>query len=125
MWTQTIDPTGQLWLSAVIDVIPIVVFLLCLMVFKLTGLVAGAIATVLQIIVAVWVFGMPVGSVLGAGLYGILTAVWPIAFIVVMAVWLYKIAVASGRFDVIRTSISGISPDQRIQVILIAFCFGA
>lgn len=125
MWTQTIDPTGQLWLSAVIAVIPIVVFLLCLMVFKLTGLVAGAIATVLQIIVAVWVFGMPVGSVLGAGLYGILTAVWPIAFIIVMAVWLYKIAVASGRFDVIRTSISGISPDQRIQVILIAFCFGA
>ena len=125
MWTQTIDPTGQLWLSAVIAVIPIVVFLLCLTVFKLTGLLAGAIATVLQIVVAVWVFKMPVGSIAGASLYGVLTAVWPIAFIILMAVWLYKLAVASGRFDVIRTSISGISADQRIQVLLIAFCFGA
>lgn len=104
---------------------PIIVFLLCLMAFKLSGLVAGAIATVVQIIVAAWPFGMPFASIAGAGLAGVLTALWPIAYIIVMAVWLYKLAVASGRFDVIRASISGISPDQRIQVLLISFCFGA
>ncbi|MDN3497038.1 L-lactate permease [Planococcus sp. APC 4015] len=125
MWNQTIDPTGQLWLSAIIAVIPVLVFLLCLVVFKLKGITAALIAVALQIAVALWPFGMPVGSIAGAGLLGILTAIWPIAYIIVMAVWLYKLAVASGRFDVIRASISGISPDQRIQVLLISFCFGA
>lgn len=125
MWEQTIDPTGQLWLSALIAVVPILVFLLCLVVLKMKGLTAALIAVVLEIIVAIWPFGMPIGSIAGAGLLGILTAVWPIAYIIVMAVWLYKLAVASGRFDIIRTSISGISPDQRVQVLLISFGFGA
>ncbi|MFG6476679.1 L-lactate permease [Microbacterium sp. P06] len=125
MWTQSIDPTGQLWLSAIIAVIPVLVFLLCLVVFKLSGITAGIIAVVLQVVVAVWPFGMPAGSIAGAGLLGVLTAIWPIAYIIVTAVWLYKLAVASGRFDVIRASISGISPDQRVQVLLISFCFGA
>ena len=125
MWTQTLDPTGQLWLSALIAVLPIAVFLIGLLVFKLSGLVAAAIAVIVEIVVAVWPFGMPIGSVAGAGLFGVLTAMWPIAYIIVMAVWLYRITVASGRFDVIRDSISGISPDQRIQVLLISFCFGA
>lgn len=125
MWMQSIDPTGQLWLSALLAVAPILVFLVCLVVFKLKGITAGLIAVGLQVLVALWPFGMPVGSIAGAGLLGILTAVWPIAYIIVMAVWLYKLAVASGRFEVIRASISGISPDQRIQVLLISFCFGA
>lgn len=125
MWTQTIDPTGELWLSALIAVIPILVFLLCLVVFKLRGITAGIIAVVLEIIVAIWPFGMPLASIGGAALLGVLTAIWPIAYIIIMAVWLYKLTVASGRFDVIRTSISGISPDQRVQVLLICFGFGA
>lgn len=125
MWTQSIDPTGQLWLSALVAVVPILVFLLCLVVFKLKGITAGIIAVVLQVVIAAWPFGMPAGSIAGAGLLGILTAIWPIAYIIVAAVWLYKLAVASGRFDVIRASISGISPDQRIQVLLISFSFGA
>lgn len=125
MWTQTIDPTGQLWLSALVAIVPILVFLLCLVVFKLKGITAGIIAVVLQVVIAAWPFGMPAGSIAGAGLLGILTAIWPIAYIIVAAVWLYKLAVASGRFDVIRASISGISPDQRIQVLLISFSFGA
>lgn len=125
MWTQVIDPTGQLWLSALLAVMPIAVFLICLLVFKLTGLVAASIAVVLEVVVAVWPFGMPLGSAAGAGLLGILTALWPIAYIILMAVWLYRLAVASGRFDVIRSSISGISPDQRVQVLLISFAFGA
>lgn len=125
MWTQTIDPTGQLWLSALVAVVPILVFLLCLVVLKLKGITAGIIAVVLQVVIAAWPFGMPAGSIAGAGLLGVLTAIWPIAYIIVMAVWLYRLAVASGRFDVIRASISGISPDQRIQVLLISFSFGA
>ena len=69
-------------------------------------------------------FQMPFDKALSSGLLGVLSGLWPIAWIVLTAVWLYKLTVASGKFDVIRTSISGISPDQRIQVLLIAFCFG-
>ncbi|MFF2632330.1 L-lactate permease [Microbacterium sp. NPDC058021] len=125
MWEQSTDPFGSLWLSALVAAIPIVVFLVCLVVFKLQGILAALIALVAQIIVAMWPFGMPVDAMAGAGLIGLLTAIWPIAYIIVMAVWLYRLAVISGRFDVIRSSIGGISADQRIQVLLISFAFGA
>ncbi|WP_282837064.1 L-lactate permease [Microbacterium flavum] len=124
MWAATTDPLGALWLSALVAAVPILVFLISLVVFRLKGLWAGLIALGAQIVVALWAFGMPVEHVAGAGLLGLLTALWPIAYIIVMAVWLYKIAVESGRFDVVRSSIAGISPDQRIQVLLISFAFG-
>jgi lactate permease len=125
MWTQSTDPLGQVWLSALVAAVPILVFLACLVLLRLKGIVAAIVALVVQVVVAIWAFGMPVGSVAGAGLLGALTALWPIAYIIVMAVWLYRTAVASGRFDVIRSSISAISADQRIQVLLISFAFGA
>lgn len=125
MWTQNPDPLGVLGLAALVAALPIFVFLACLVLFKLKGLVAGVIALAVQVIVAIWPFGMPPASVAGASLLGMLTSLWPIAYIIVMAVWLYRTAVASGRFDVIRASIGAISADQRIQVLLISFAFGA
>lgn len=125
MWTQNIDPLANLWLSALVAAIPLLIFLLCLVVFKLKGIVAAGIAVVVEVAVAAVVFGMPGTAIGGSALLGVLTAVWPIAYIIVMAVWLYKLAVASGRFDIVRASISGISTDQRIQVLLISFAFGA
>ena len=125
IWTQSYDPIASIAISAVIAAIPILFFLFALTVLKLRGTVAATFALVLELLVAIAIFGMPVGKALESGLLGVLNGLWPIAWIVLMAVWLYKLTVASGRFDVIRTSISGISPDQRIQVLLIAFCFGA
>ncbi|NNH04685.1 L-lactate permease [Microbacterium ulmi] len=125
MWTQDIDPFGNIWVSAVVAAAPILIFLICLVAFKLHGLIAAAIAVVAEIVVAAFAFQMPPGGIAGSALFGLLTAIWPIAYIIVMAVWLYRLAVASGHFDVIRASIGGISPDQRIQVLLIAFAFGA
>lgn len=125
MWTQTVDPLGAPWLSALVAAVPIIVFLVCLVVLKLSGILAAGIAVVAEVVVALFVFGMPASAVGGAGLFGLLSAIWPIAYIIVMAVWLYKIAVASGRFAVIRSSIALVSPDQRLQVLLITFAFGA
>jgi len=125
MWTQPADPFGILWLSAIVAALPIMLFLICLVVFKLTGVVAAIIAVIVEIIIALWAFGMPASAAAGAGLYGLLNALWPITYIIVMAVWLYRLAVASGHFDVVQESISSISADQRIQVLLIAFAFGA
>ncbi|OUE20916.1 L-lactate permease [Clavibacter michiganensis] len=125
MWIQDPDPLGVPWLSALVAAIPIILFLVCLVGFKLTGLQAAGVALVAEVAVALGMFGMPVPALAGAGLLGVLSAIWPIAYIILMAVWLYRLAVASGKFDVIRASIAAISPDQRIQVLLIAFCFGA
>lgn len=96
-----------------------------MVVFKLSGIVAGLLALVVEVVIALVVFGMPATAAAGAGLYGLLSSIWPIAYIIVMAVWLYRLSVVSGRFDIIRSSISNISADQRIQVLLISFAFGA
>jgi lactate permease len=125
VWTQQINPLDNLLLSGLVAALPILVFLLCLVLLKLTGLKAGLIALAVQVVVALAVFDMPIGAAAGAALGGALTALWPIAYIIVMAVWLYRLSVISGRFDVIRASISAVSADQRIQVLLIAFAFGA
>ncbi|CAL8898919.1 L-lactate permease [Kocuria varians] len=125
MWTQTLDTLGSLPLTALVAAVPIIVFLVCMMLFKLTGLKSGVIALVVQVLVALLVFHMPVPAVAGAGLLGLLTALWPIAYIIIMAVWLYRLSVRSGRFEVIRSSIASVSADQRIQVLLIGFAFGA
>lgn len=125
MWQQLYDPLGSPTLSALAGAIPILFFLLGLTVFKLKGLTAALIALVLAVATAALVFHMPLAKIAGAAVFGIASGLWPIGYIVLMAVWLYKLAVKSGKFDVIRGSISTISEDQRIQVILIAFCFGA
>lgn len=124
-WTQNYSPLGNLAVSAIVAAVPVLFFLVGLTVLKLKGLTAAAISVVLSLVVAVVVFGMPFDKALSAAGFGVLNGLWPIAFIIVMAVWLYKLAVASGKFDVIRATISGISPDQRVQVLLIAFCFGS
>jgi lactate permease len=125
LWYQNFNPLGELWLSALVAVLPILMFLLCLVVLKMKGLTAGFVALALQVVIAVWPFQMPLASVAGAGFVGVLTAMWPIAYIIIMAVWLYRLTIASGRFDTVRTSIAGVSPDQRVQVLLISFGFGA
>ncbi|AYG05307.1 L-lactate permease [Gryllotalpicola protaetiae] len=124
MFVQPLDPLGSGWASALVAAIPILIFMLCLVVLRLSGIIAALIALVAEVVVALTEFGMPAGSVAGAGLLGFLNAIWPIAYIIVMAVWLYRLSVASGRFEVIRSSIGGVSLDQRIQVLLIAFGFG-
>lgn len=89
MWTQSLDPFNSLLLSAVIAAIPILVFLLCLVAFKLTGLLAAGLALLAEILIALLAFRMPFESIAGASLLGFLNAIWPIAYIIVMAVWLF------------------------------------
>ncbi len=124
MWHQNYDPLGNANLSALLAALPVLVFLLALTVLRLKGLTAALLAMGVSALVSSLVFGMPLDTLLGAALLGIANGVFPISFIVLMAVWLYKLAIRSGKFEVIRGSIATISEDQRIQVLLIAFCFG-
>ncbi|MCV9921587.1 lactate permease LctP family transporter [Pseudomonas sp. BT-42-2] len=124
-WQQLYTPLGSLGLSALAAVIPIVFFFLALAMFRLKGHVAGSITLGLSILVAIFAFNMPVDMALAAAGYGFLYGLWPIAWIIVAAVFLYKLTVKSGQFEVIRSSVLSITDDQRLQVLLIGFCFGA
>ena len=124
MWQQVYDPLHSSALSALVAAVPIIFFLLGLTVLKLSGIKSAVISLALALVIGCAVFGLPVTAGAGSILYGFLSGMWPIGWIVLMAVWLYRISVRSGGFEIVRSSISAISTDQRIQMLLIAFCFG-
>ncbi|HDR4725513.1 L-lactate permease [Bacillus cereus group sp. Sample62] len=124
-WTQVYDPFGNIWISAVVALIPIIFFFLALAVFRMKGYVAGFITVVLTILVALFAYKMPFTMAMAATGYGFLYGLWPIAWIIIMSVFLYKISVKTGQFDVIRASVLSITNDHRLLVILIGFSFGA
>lgn len=100
-------------------------FFLALAVFRMKGYVAGFITVVLTILVALFAYKMPFTMAMAATGYGFLYGLWPIAWIIIMSVFLYKISVKTGQFDVIRASVLSITNDHRLLVILIGFSFGA
>ncbi|MDA1639776.1 MULTISPECIES: L-lactate permease [Bacillus cereus group] len=124
-WTQVYDPFGNIWISAAVALIPIIFFFLALAVFRMKGYVAGFITVVLTILVALFAYKMPFTMAMAATGYGFLYGLWPIAWIIIMSVFLYKISVKTGQFDVIRASVLSITNDHRLLVILIGFSFGA
>lgn len=124
-WVQNYNPLNNMWLSALVAFLPIAMFFISLVVFKTKGHTAGFLTVVLAAILAVFVFGMPFDKMLWSFIYGAVYGMWPIAWIIVAAIFLYKLTVKSGYFDILRESIIAITPDQRLQVILIGFCFGA
>ncbi|GAB3663173.1 L-lactate permease [Nocardioides korecus] len=122
------DPSAvanSLTLSALCALIPLAVLFVLLGGLKLKAWVAGLISLAVALVVAVVLFSMPVGQSLSAAVDGALFGFFPILWIVINAVWIYNLTVASGHFDVLRRSFEKVSPDQRIQAIIIAFCFGA
>ncbi|MBS4235211.1 lactate permease LctP family transporter [Campylobacter vulpis] len=125
MYQQLIDPLGSIWLSALLAFLPILCFLLCLLVFKLKGYQAGFITVIVASVVAFYAYGMPFSLIGASFVQGFAQGMWPIAWIIIAAIFLYKLSVKSGSFEVIKESVMSITPDHRIQVILIGFCFGS
>lgn len=124
-WTQVYDPFGNIWISAAVALIPIIFFFVALAVFRMKGYVAGFITVVLTILIALFVYKMPFTMAMAATGYGFAYGLWPIAWIIITSVFLYKISVKTGQFDVIRASVLSITNDHRLLVILIGFSFGA
>ena len=125
LWQQNYDPAGNIWISALVALIPIVFFFLALTRLRLKGYQAGTITVLLALGVALLFYKMPVSAALASAVYGFFYGLWPIAWIIVAAVFLYKLSVKTGQFDVIRSSILSVTHDQRLQLILVGFCFGA
>ncbi|CRF45717.1 L-lactate permease [Helicobacter heilmannii] len=126
MWHQVYDPLGgSIWLSALVAVLPIVLFFASLIVFKLKGHTAAFLSVGLSVAIALFIYKMPAVMVGASFVYGFLYGLWPIAWIIVAAIFLYKLSVKSGYFEILKESVQAITPDHRILVILIGFCFGS
>ncbi|AOK60774.1 L-lactate permease [Burkholderia ubonensis] len=124
-WQQIYTPLGSLGLSAFVAAIPIIFFFVALAGLRLKGHVAAAITLLLSLGVAILAYRMPAPQALAAAGFGFAYGLWPIAWIIVAAVFLYRIVVKTGQFDVIRASVLSITDDQRLQMLLIGFSFGA
>jgi lactate permease len=124
-WTQVYDPLGHWWLSTLIAALPILTLLILLAGFKVQPHLCAVAGAAMAVFVAIVVFGMPaklaVISFLYGGAFGLLKIVW----IVIAAVFLYDISVDTGQFEIMKQSIAAITPDRRLQVLLVAFSFGA
>ena len=126
MYQQVLDPVADsLAWSAVVAALPLLLLFVMLGVLKVTAWVASLISLAVSIVIAVAVYGMPVGQTLLAGTEGAAFGFFPILWIVINAIWVYQMTVETGHFDVLRRSFSQVSDDQRIQAIIIAFSFGA
>ncbi|MCW2836916.1 MAG: L-lactate transport, partial [Marmoricola sp.] len=126
MFQQNLQAVGDsLALSALCAAVPLLTLFVLLGGLRLKAWVSGLISLAVALLVAVLLFKMPIGQALLAGTEGAAFGFFPILWIVINAIWVYNLTVASGHFDVLRRSFEKVSPDQRIQAIIIAFCFGA
>src|ERR1700712_3462644 len=126
MYQQVLDPvSNSLGLSCIFAALPLVVLFVLLGVLRMTAWPASLISLAVAIFVAVVVYPMPLGLALRAGSQGAVFGFFPILWIVINALWIYNMTVVTGHFDVLRRSFARVSDDQRIQGVIIAFCFGA
>lgn len=125
LWQQNYDPAGNIWLSSLIASLPILFFFFALIKLKLKGYLAATYTVAIALLVALFFYKMPVDRALASVVYGFFYGLWPIAWIIIAAVFVYKISVKTGQFDIIRSSILSITPDQRLQMLIVGFSFGA
>ena len=126
MWQQNYAPLqGSLGLSALVAAFPIFVLLYLLGVRRKPSWVAGLSGLAATIVVALFLYQMPVVNVIGAVTYGGLYGLFPIGWIVIWAVMLYRLTVETGKFETIKQSLRSLTGDRRLQALLIGFAFGA
>ncbi|HEY6779244.1 MAG TPA: L-lactate permease [Thermoleophilaceae bacterium] len=126
MYTQDFDPvSGSLGLTAIFAALPLIVLFLLLGGVRMKAQWAALIALGVAIAVALIVYGMPAGQTALSASEGAAFGLFPIMWIVVTAIWVYNMTVETGHFAVLRRSFGAISDDQRVQAVIVAFCFGA
>jgi lactate permease len=125
MWNQVYNPFGNSALSTIAAAIPVVTLLVLIASGKVKAHIAAIIALVVTNIIAIFVFTMPANMSVRASLLGVVAGFFPIGWIVLNVIYLYRITVATGRFGLLQRAIGGVSEDRRLQLLLIAFSFGA
>ncbi|GIE30796.1 L-lactate permease [Actinoplanes italicus] len=125
-FTIVTDPVaGSVALSAIFASLSLLTLFVLLGAVRMRAWLAGLISLGVALVVAIAVYGMPVGQALLSASEGAAFGFFPILWIVINAIWVYNLTVVSGHFDVLRRSMERVSPDMRIQAIIVAFCFGA
>jgi lactate permease len=125
-WYHNYAAAGHsLGLTALIVAIPIFFLFWALAVKRMKGHVAGVLTLLLTLVIVIVTYGMPVKMAVSAALLGMVTGIFPIGWIILTAVFFYNLTVEAGQFTVIKSSISNLSSDRRLQALLIAFCFSA
>jgi len=125
IWQQVYDPFGNMVISTLLAAIPVVVMLVALGFMHIKAHIAAGLGLLAAVIVAVFAYGMPIGMAGTAAMYGGFTGLLPIGWIVLNIIFLQQLAEQNGSFKILQASLSGITDDRRLQLLLIAFCFGA
>src|SRR5580692_643993 len=125
MWNQVYNPFDNAVLSTVAAAIPVVTLLVMIASGKIKVHIAAITALVLANLVAIFIFTMPAGMSIRASLLGIVSGFFPIGWIVLNVIFMYQLTVRAGRFEVLKRAVGGVTADRRLQLLLIAFSFGA
>jgi lactate permease len=125
MWNQVYNPFGNTVLSTIAAAIPVVTLLVLIASGKVKAHLAAITALIVANIIAIFVFTMPANMSIRASLLGVVAGFFPIGWIVLNVIFLYRITVATGRFELLQRAIGGVTEDRRLQLLLIAFSFGA
>src|SRR3954451_12811542 len=124
-WSQDYDPLHAWPLSTLVAALPVVSLFFVLLALRARVWVAALAGALVAVVLALSVFRMPATMVGGAFALGVQFGLWRIAWIIVASIFLYEVAVETGQFAVMKESIASLSADRRLQLILVAFCFGA
>jgi lactate permease len=125
MWNQIYNPLGNTALSTIAAAVPVVTLLVLIASGKVKAHIAAIIAVILTNLIAIFIFTMPAEMSIRASVLGIVSGFFPIGWIVLNVIFLYQLTVATGQFELLKRAVGGVTEDRRLQLLLIAFSFGA
>ena len=125
MWNQIYNPLDNAALSTIAAALPVVVLLVLIASGKVKAHIAAIIALIVANLVTIAIFHMPAGMSIRASLLGVVSGFFPIGWIVLNVIFLYQVTVSTGRFELLKRAVGGVTEDRRLQLLLIAFSFGA
>src|SRR6266567_8807587 len=125
MWNQIYDPLHSPVLSTIAAAVPVVTLLVLIASGRVQAHIAAIIAVIVTNLITIFVFTMPANMSIRASVLGIVTGFFPIGWIVLNVIFLYQVTVTTGRFELLKRAVGGVTEDRRLQLLLIAFSFGA
>ncbi|MBR0877022.1 lactate permease [Bradyrhizobium japonicum] len=125
MWDQIYNPLNNAELSTIAAAIPVVSLLVMIASGRVKAHIAAVIAVIITNLITIFVFTMPAGMSIRASILGVVTGFFPIGWIVLNVIFLYQVTVSTGRFELLKRAIGGVTEDRRLQLLLVAFSFGA
>src|ERR1700741_4461674 len=125
MWNQIYDPLNNSTLSTIAAALPVVTLLVLIASGKAKAHIAAVIALIVANIITIFIYSMPAAMSVKSSLLGVVVGFFPIGWIVLNVIFLYRVTVSSGRFELLKRAVGGVTEDRRLQLLLIAFSFGA